>query len=105
MYAECTDCGDTHPLADRTMGFVTTTCPSCASTSYRSHPNGDGTVKPEPERIADAISDLRGVGDATLANLLDRYDFYVELEQASVDELTAVPHVGEQTAERITTAV
>ncbi|MDB9247500.1 helix-hairpin-helix domain-containing protein [Halorubrum ezzemoulense] len=105
MYAKCHNCGDEHPLGDRSMGFTTTTCPSCGTTSYESHPDGRGEVKPESERIADAIGDLDGVGDQTLDNILDTYDFYVEIEAASVDELTDIRLVGDATAERISAAV
>jgi predicted nucleic acid-binding Zn-ribbon protein len=105
MYAKCHNCGDEHPLGDRKMGFTTTACPSCGSTRYESHPDERGDVKPESERIVDAVGDLDGVGDETLENILDAYDFYVEVESASIDELTDVRLVGEATAEQITEAV
>lgn len=105
IHAECVDCGDTHPLADRSMGWITTNCPSCESTQYRTIYNGSHIEKSERARIRDAINDLDGVGGQTLGNILSEYDYYAELEVASVDELTEIRLVGDATAERIVDAV
>lgn len=100
--ATCTDCKDEHPLADREAVPGTTICPRCGSTSYRSEANGDGRVsKSEADRIQDAISDVRGVGDETIKRIINRYSLYAELEMATIDELIDVKNVGQATAERI----
>ena len=102
LAARCTDCDDLHPLGDRQMDGVTTICPACGSPSYRSEPQGDQTIKPDDERIADAVRDINGVGDQTLENIIEAFSTYYEFEAATERELRQIEGVGKQTAARIT---
>lgn len=98
--AHCTNCNDEHLLGDRRRVPGTTACPCCDDTSYRTDCDGDAP-KPDSERIVDAIDDVDGVGDDTITRIVHRYDYYAELEAASVDELTEIKNVGATVAERI----
>ena len=104
--AICSDCRDEHPLGDRLTDpdRTTTTCPNCRSTSYSSEPVDAETLPSERDRIHDAVADIRGVGQKNLKHLQNTFGLYVELETASVDDLTEVQGIGEKTAERIVEA-
>lgn len=110
VYARCSECGDEHSIGDRTRfppdgeTCQTTTCPACGSKSYESVADGEGITKPEAERIADAIRDVRGVGGETLENVVNRYGLFVELQAADAEELVEIENVGTATAERIVAA-
>ena len=41
VLAECHDCDDRHPVGEREMGWTTTMCPICGSTSYGTVVDGD----------------------------------------------------------------
>lgn len=99
--AHCTDCSDTHPLGDRRMEHTTTTCPRCGSTSYETRCSSETPVKPEDHRIADAIRDADGIGDATRENIVSTFGYYVEFEAATLAELREIDGVGKITAKRI----
>lgn len=105
VVAHCSDCNDTHPVGDRLADWTTTRCPVCGSTTYGTEATEGESPKSEAERIADAISNVRGVGEETKENIVEEFGFYAELEGASVDQLADIDNVGETTAERIKEAV
>lgn len=106
VVATCAECSDEHPLGDRPRDeskhstCTTTLCPSCGAQSYRSKAV-DGTVKTCDERISDAVSDVYGVGEQTLANIQAYFDTYVELETADKSVLTEIEGVGAKAASKI----
>lgn len=99
--AVCSDCEDEHPLGDRPADWTTTRCPVCASTSYETKAVGGRIVKSEAQRIKDAVKDVHGVGDETVAHIVRRYSTYAGLEAATEADLVAIDNVGAQTAKRI----
>lgn len=107
LVANCMSCGDEHPLGDRPVTDMgsTTKCPACGDRPYGSEPTGDGVVKPESERIADAIGDVHGVGEGTLENIRATFSLLAELERATAEQLQTIDGVGEKTAEGIVEAV
>lgn len=106
VIAHCQSCGDEHPVGDRQRddsdhGTCTTTqCPSCGDTPYSSNAI-EGSVKPCEERIADAVNDVYGVGNKTLANIQAHFDTYAGIEAASNAELKTIDGVGEKAATQI----
>lgn len=101
--AQCTACGDEHPLGDRRLdaNSTTTVCPHCGSTQYTSVCYGGQIVKSVDERIADVVSGVSGIGSETQANIINAFDLYVEFESAGVTDLRKIEGVGKTTAERI----
>jgi len=98
--ATCLDCGAVHDVADRTGRPIgSTACPSCTSPSYESTANGT-TV--EEGVMWTHVADVPHVGGVTLGRLRRRFDGR-RLPYTSVDALTAVRGVGQQTATNVRT--
>lgn len=68
---------------------------------YRTESASDRVIKSEFDRIADAVRDVDGVGQETLANIANHFDHYPAFESASRRKLELVDGVGPQTARRI----
>jgi hypothetical protein len=107
VLAICSDCGNEHPLGERTARIggepetcSSTACPSCDSPSYRSQPT-DLDFEAEAERIHDRIDDVAGVGDKNGDAIVERFRTLDRLEQATLSELTEVRGVGRTTAENV----
>lgn len=99
--AICTDCGDEHPLGDRSSVPTTTACPACGSKSYRSVTYGTSNVKADDERIRDAVKDIDGIGEGTTENVVAYFGYYTEFAAAGPDELMTIEGLGRTTVERI----
>jgi hypothetical protein len=102
--ATCFDCGDTHPLGDRSFTGATTVCPACDSTSYRTVSPDVAPPKPTADRIRDVVSDINGVGAETEQHILGRFETYYAFEAASATELQRIDGVGALVADRIVAA-
>lgn len=102
--AHCTACDDVHPVGDRPMDGITTVCPHCGATGYTTECTADPIEKSHAERIADAVRDVRGVGEQTRTNIVAAYETYYAFEAADADALQEIDGVGRQTAQRIITA-
>lgn len=99
--ATCGDCGDVHPVADRRLDGTATACPACGSTSYASSSTDEPIMKPERERIADAVRDADGVGPKTLETIQGTFPTLAELEAADREQLLEIEHVGPKAADAI----
>jgi len=107
VVAECSTCDDRHVLGDRSTDEETvasTVCPVCGSPSYRTHCDGERVTKSESQRIADAVATVHGVGEETKRNIVEAFDLYAGLDEASIETLTQIDGVGEQTARGIQNA-
>lgn len=103
VVATCANCGDEHPVADRLIPgeAITTVCPHCGDTRYTSTALGGQSIKPDSERISDAVRDVRGVGNQTRENIISHFSTYQEFTNATESELCSIDGVGKQTAKRI----
>jgi hypothetical protein len=102
VLADCAVCDSTHPLGARKApsdGFQSATvCPDCGSRSYRSQCNGDGLSASD---IRELLYSVDGVGATTHENIVRAFPKMSHITVASVEQLTRIDGVGQQTATRI----
>lgn len=101
VVANCMECGDQHPVGDRSQTSGTTTCPRCGDTRYTSEVIGETDIKPDDARIRDAVQDVKGIGEETCENIISAYETYYDFEAASAEELNMIDGVGKLTSKRI----
>jgi len=101
--AHCLDCSDEHDLGERIQVPGTTQCPSCGSTSYRSIPiETDQSITKELD--PEVLSNVDGVGNTVSESIVTKYRTVDSLQQAGVEDLCDIDHVGPTVAKRVVEA-
>lgn len=102
----CKNCGLDHLLRQRiehTDGPASTECPACRSVRYVTFIPDEvpEELEAREEEIEGVLHDVDNVGKQVVENIKEEYNPLLRLETATVEQLTEVPYVGEETAEQI----